>query len=454
MHGRGLLIAFTLTAAACSTATADAQQSPPARSSKLQAATSLAPMLKRVLPGVVSILIEGERERPATLGPGGAIIEPAAKEPFRAGGSGVIVDAARGIILTNDHVIADATTISVKLSDGRITEATLLGSDAATDVAVLSIPLRPLKSVPYGDSDRLRIGDFIAAVGNPFGLEGSASQGIVSALMRTDIGYEIFEDFIQVDAAVNPGNSGGALVDIDGRLVGINTATGSARMRTQGISFAIPVNMARSIAAELMANKSFRRGSLGIVTEDLNFAMASDMGLKITRGAAVNSVVPGSPAALAGIGKGDVVVSIANKPVRGHADYAARVATTPIGKSLPLEIVSRSGNRRVTLTVADLVIPPVPQPAPAALKPLEGLTLGAMLPGFEAFGVVQGARVLSLGDKAVAQSGLQIDDVITKLDMSTVRSPQDVFEIAGSKMGRLRLEVYRGGKKYWIWLES
>ena len=425
--------------------------------SKLQAATSLAPMLERVLPGVVSILNTGEKMRPVTIGAANPADagkpEAPLKEPFQSGGSGVVVDAEKGIILTNHHVIVDATRIDVSLPDGRIAEAKLLGSDVATDVAVLQIPLKNLTAVPFGDSDKLRIGDFIAAVGNPFGLEGSASQGIVSALMRTDIGYEIFEDFIQVDAAVNPGNSGGALVDIDGRLVGINTATGSAKMRTQGISFAIPVNMARAIAGELMDKGTFKRGALGIVTEDLNFAMAQDMKLDITRGAAVRTVVADSPAAKAGVKKGDIIVAIAKKPVRGHADYVARVSTTPVGRTLELELVSSQGRRSVKLAVADIVIPPTVETPAMALTSLKGLTLGAMLPGFAPFGQVQGARVLTAGD-VIAKSGLQADDVITKVDMSIVRSPQDVFDTVGNKMGRYRLEVYRGGKTFWLWAGS
>ncbi len=374
------------------------------------------------------------------------------KEPFRTGGSGVIVDADKGLIITNHHVVVDAFRINVVLSDGRGAEAKLLGSDIATDVAVLQIPLKGLTAVPYGDSDALRIGDFIAAVGNPFGLEGSASQGIVSALMRTDIGYEIFEDFIQIDAAVNPGNSGGALVDIEGRLVGINTATGSEKIRSQGISFAIPINMARLIAEELLANGIFRRGTLGMLTEDLSFAMAQQMGLNITRGAAVKLVAPGSPAAEAGIKQGDVIVSVADKPVRGHADYKALVASTPVGKALPVVLVSGLSRKELTLTVADITIAPMPEPAPISLTSLDGLTLGAILPGFKAFGVVQGARVLSVGSGPIARCGLKPDDVITKIDMSPVRSPQDVFDTASMKVGRYRLEVDRDGKKLWIWV--
>lgn len=423
--------------------------------SKLQAATSLAPMLERVMPGVVSILITGERERPVTIGvSSGAAEEKPVREPFRSGGSGVIVDAEKGVIITNHHVIVDAARIDVALSDGRVTQAKLIGTDAATDVAVLTIPLKNLKAVPYGDSDQLRVGDFIAAVGNPFGLEGSASQGIVSALMRTDVGYEIFEDFIQVDAAVNPGNSGGALVDIDGRLVGINTATGSAKMRTQGIAFAIPVNMARSIADELIRKGTFRRGVIGFVTEDLNFEMARQMNLSITRGATVKAIIPGSPAELAGAKKGDVIVAIANKPVRGHTDYVARVSSTPIGQKMKVELISGGAKKELNLTVADITVEPTAEAAPMSLTSLDGLSLGAMLPGFPSFGIVQGARVLTVAGAAMTKSGLKPDDVITKVDTAAVRNPQDVFDSASSKMGRYRLEVYRGGKTVWIWLDQ
>jgi serine protease Do len=186
------------------------------------------------------------------------------------------------------------------------------------------------------------------------------------------------------------------------------------------------------------------------VTEDLNFTMAQDMKLDITRGAAVKTVVAGSPAAKAGIKKGDIIVAIAKKPVRGHADYVARVSTTPVGRSLELELVSSQGRRNVTLAVSDIVIPPTVEKPAMALTSLNGLTLGAMLPGFAPFGQVQGARVLSVGD-VIAKSGLQPDDVITKVDMSIVRSPQDVFDTVANKMNRYRLEVYRGGKTLWLW---
>ena len=272
--------------------------------------------------------------------------------------------------------------------------------------------------------------------------------------MRSDIGYEVFEDFIQIDAAVNPGNSGGALVDIAGRLVGINTAGGAAKLRTQGIAFAIPVNMARAVADELIAKGEFKRGVLGFVTENLGYEAAQQMNLMITRGASVRSVFPGTPAAAAGVNKGDVIVAIDGKPVRGHSDYVARASTTPIGQKLRIELVSPSGRREVTLVVADVAVTPMREDPPMGLASLTGLSLGAMLPGFKAFGLVQGARVLAVEGDALVRSGLKPDDVITKVDTSTVRSPKDFFDSASSKTGRYRLEVFRNGKNLWIWLSN
>ncbi|KAB2913969.1 MAG: PDZ domain-containing protein [Hyphomicrobiaceae bacterium] len=427
-----------------------------AQRSKMRVGTSLAPMLERVVPAVVSVRVAGERERPVTVGvssgTGGMAAPAPVKERFRSGGSGVVIDARNGIIVTNHHVIVDAVRIDVGLYDGRVVEAKLLGTDVGTDVAVLKVPLQGLSAIPLGDSDTLRVGDQIVAVGNPFGLEGSASQGIVSALMRTDIGYEIFEDFIQIDAAVNPGNSGGALVDVDGRLVGINTAIAGAKSRAQGIGFAIPINMAKAIAVELVQEGTFRRGMLGIISEDLNFEMARQMSLSINRGAAVKLVVPDSPAAKAGVKEGDVIVAVANKPVRGHTDFVARVATTPIGQKLKVELVSGGTRRELMLTVADIHVQPVPESPPMTLSSFRGATLGAILPGFAAFGMVHGARVLAIDAGPIADSGLKPDDVITGIDDTAVRTPQDVFEQAMAKMGKYRLEVFRGGKRVLIWV--
>ncbi|NJO21965.1 MAG: trypsin-like serine protease, partial [Sphingomonadales bacterium] len=223
------------------------------------------------------------------------------KETFRAGGSGVIVDAGNGYILTNNHVIENATRIEVGLSDGRRMLARLVGRDIGTDVAVVKVEETNLPSLAVGNSDEVRVGDVIMAVGNPFGLEGTATLGIVSALMRNEVGHEAFEDFMQIDAQINPGNSGGALVNIKGELVGINTAVAGGPDRNVGIGFAIPINMAKVVKGELIAHGRMRRGSLGLLVEDLapEAAPASMIGPK--RGAVITRIISNSPGEKAGL---------------------------------------------------------------------------------------------------------------------------------------------------------
>lgn len=415
---------------------------------------SLAPMLARVIPAVVSVRVTGAKLKPvvvdATNSP--KILEQPKLEPFRSGGSGVIFDAAKGLIVTNNHVITGAVEIAVGLSDGRVLPARLLGTDVGTDVAVLKVEAEDLTSVDFGNSDELRVGDFIVAVGNPFGLEGSASAGIVSATMRTDVGYEIFEDFIQIDAAINPGNSGGALVDTKGRLVGINTAMGSAKQSAQGISFAIPINMARTIAEELVKNGVFKRGVLGVHTEALTADTALKNGLRVAHGILVSVVAPDSSADKAGVKPGDIIVAISGKTVRASSDYTARVASSPLGTRLPVRIVSGGTSREVMLAVSDNYCPPAPVKAPDTVASLRGLSLGEILPGFEAFGTLTGARVLMVEGVASQTALLRPDDVITGIDGATVRTPGDVFDLARGKTGRFRIEIMRGKMPAWIYV--
>jgi Do/DeqQ family serine protease len=417
---------------------------------------SLAPMLERVIPAVVSVRVTGAKLKPVVVDATNNFntLEQAKVEPFRSGGSGVIFDAAKGLIITNNHVITGAVEIAVGLSDGRVLPARLLGTDVGTDVAVLKVEAKGLTSVKLGNSDALRVGDFIVAVGNPFGLEGSASAGIISATMRTDVGYEIFEDFIQIDAAINPGNSGGALVDTKGRLVGINTAMGSAKQRAQGIGFAIPINMARTIADELVKNGVFKRGVLGIHTEALTADAALKNGLKVAHGILVSAVAPDSSADKAGVKTGDIVVAVSGKAVRASSDYTARVASSPLGARLPVRILSGGKTREVMLAVSDNYCPPQPEKAPDTLASLRGLSLGEILPGFDAFGTLTGARVLTVDGVASTTALLKPDDVITGIDGATVRTPRDVFDMAQSKMGRYRLEIMRGKMPAWIFVDG
>ncbi len=276
---------------------------------------SLAPMLKRVLPAVVSVT---SKQRVRVNTPFGD--DPVFRRMFgipedriaQSLGSGVIVDAARGLVLTNNHVIEDADEVSVNLADGRTLRAEFVGSDPDTDVALMRIPAEKLTAIPVADSNLLQIGDFVVAVGNPFGVGQTVTSGIVSAVGRNNLPGAGFQNFIQTDASINPGNSGGALVNLNGELVGINTASFNPRGSMAGnigLGFAIPSNLASSIKDQLLAGGVVRRGTLGIDTQDLDARIAKGLGLSETRGAVVTRVYPGSAGATAGLLVGDVILS-------------------------------------------------------------------------------------------------------------------------------------------------
>ena len=287
-----------------------------------QTLPSLAPMLRKVTPAVVSVYSRQTVREASPLG-------PFANDPFfrrifgipavprerveRALGSGVIIDAQRGLVLTNHHVVENADGVSVTLSDGRSVEAEFLGSDPDTDIAVIRIPADRLTAIPMADSDQLAVGDFVVAVGNPYGLGQTVTSGIVSAVGRSGIPVAGYQNFIQTDASINPGNSGGPLVNLLGQLVGINTASFNPRGSAAGnigLGFAIPINLARSIKDQLIANNGVvRRGTLGIESQDVDARLARGLGLDAPRGAVVTRVYPGSAAAQAGLQPGDVVLA-------------------------------------------------------------------------------------------------------------------------------------------------
>ena len=276
---------------------------------------SLAPMLKRVLPAVVSVT---SKQRVRVNTPFGD--DPAFRRMFgipeeriaQSLGSGVIVDAQRGLVLTNNHVIENADEVSVMLGDGRTLKAEFIGGDADTDVALMRIPAQDLTAIPVANSDRLQIGDFVVAVGNPFGVGQTVTSGIVSAVGRNNLPGAGFQNFIQTDASINPGNSGGALVNLSGELIGINTASFNPRGSMAGnigLGFAIPSNLASSIKDQLLAGGVVRRGTLGIDTQDVDARIARGLGLVEPRGAVVTRVYPGSSAAGAGLKVGDVILA-------------------------------------------------------------------------------------------------------------------------------------------------
>src|SRR6266849_3861460 len=282
------------------------------------AVPSLAPMLSRITPGVVNIAVRGrvKEQNPLLQDPFFRRFfnlpqnqQPEERET-QATGSGVIVDAARGYVLTNGHVAENATRIEVTTKDNRRFTAKLIGTDTDTDIAVLQIPAGTLAVVPMGDSDRLQVGDFVVAIGNPFGLGQTVTSGIVSALGRSGLGIEGYEDFIQTDASINPGNSGGALVDLQGRLVGINTAILAAGGGNIGIGFAVPISMARKVMDQILRYGEVKRGCIGVAIQDLTPDIAQAMNTQHTTGAIIRRVEQGSPADRAGLRSGDLVVAI------------------------------------------------------------------------------------------------------------------------------------------------
>jgi Do/DeqQ family serine protease len=325
---------------------------------------TLAPLLQEVTPGVVNIATRGRarlEQNPLFQDPFfrrffedprfRKFFELPEDQPLehetQSVGSGVIVDSRNGYVLTNHHVIANADDILITLKDKRRLEAEVLGSDPATDIAVLKVAPDELRALDFADSDKLQVGDFVIAIGNPFGLGQTVTSGIVSALGRTGLGIEGYEDFIQTDASINPGNSGGALVNLRGELVGINTAIIGPAGGNIGIGFAIPANMARSVMEQIITYGEVKRGQLGIVILDLTPELAEGLRLDIAAGAVVAEVAPDSAAEEAGLKPGDVIVSVDDAVVRDASDLRNKIGLLRIGEKVRLNVVR--GGRTLTL---------------------------------------------------------------------------------------------------------
>jgi serine protease DegQ len=312
---------------------------------------SLAPMLERVIPAVVNISTVTQIE---------VETNPLLSDPFfrrffdlprqrqeresQSLGSGVIVDADKGLVVTNRHVVDQADEIHVRLRDGRELSAEMVGADPETDIAVLRIPAQDLTAVALGDADGLRVGDFVVAIGSPFGLSHTVTSGIVSALGRTDLGIEGFESFIQTDASINPGNSGGPLVDLHGRLVGINTAILAPGGGNVGIGFAIPIGMVRAILDQILEYGEVRRGLFGVTVQDLTPDLAKALGATVDSGVLISRVELGSAAEAAGLEPGDVVLSVNGRKATGAAALRTNIGLMRVGTPLELE-VARQGKR-------------------------------------------------------------------------------------------------------------
>ncbi|MEQ8652069.1 MAG: trypsin-like peptidase domain-containing protein [Kiloniellales bacterium] len=331
---------------------------------------TLAPLMKAVTPGVVNIASRGfipiERN-PLFKDPAirrflddprlrrylNLPDRPSGREA-RSVGSGVIVDADEGHVLTNHHLIEHAEEIDVILSDGRSVSAELLGFDDATDLAVLKIESSRLTAVDWGDSSRLEVGDFVIAVGNPFGLGQTVTMGIVSAIGRFGLGMEGYEDFIQTDASINPGNSGGALVDLRGKLVGINTATFGPGGVSIGIGLAIPSNMARKIMQQIVEYGSVRRGELGVVVHDVTPEIARRHGLGSQQGAIVAELSPGGAAEQAGLLPGDIILALNGETLRDARHLRLSIALIRVGEEASLRVFRAGSTRDLSITIQAL----------------------------------------------------------------------------------------------------
>ncbi|MFP9229107.1 serine endoprotease DegQ [Pectobacterium cacticida] len=408
---------------------------------------SLAPMLEKVLPAVVSVHVEGtqvQRQRVPEefkffFGPNFPTDRQSAR-PFEGLGSGVIIDAAKGYVLTNNHVINNADKIRVQLNDGREYEAKLIGRDEQTDIALLQLNgAKNLVAVKIADSDQLRVGDFAVAVGNPFGLGQTATSGIISALGRSGLNLEGLENFIQTDASINRGNSGGALVNLNGELIGINTAILAPGGGNIGIGFAIPSNMAQNLAQQLVEFGEVKRGLLGIRGSEMTSEMAKAFKVDAQRGAFVSEVIPKSAAAKAGIKAGDVLTTLDGKPISSFAELRAKIGTTAPGKTVKIGLLRDGKSMEVSVVLDNSAS------AATSAETLSPLLQGASLSNGQLKDGSKGVKIDSVGkDTPAAQIGLQKDDVIIGVNRERVENISQLRKLLESKPTIMALNIVRG----------
>lgn len=370
----------------------------------------------------------------------------------RALGSGVIV-SSDGYIVTNNHVVGGADKVEVRLSDARVFPATIVGTDPKSDVAIIKINKTGLPAIRVGDSSRLRIGSFVLAVGNPFGLEQTVTLGIVSALGRSGLGITDYENFIQTDAAINPGNSGGALVNMKGELVGINTAILSRTGGSVGIGFAIPVNLVMGIKKSIDKYGKVVRGWLGVTVQEVTPEIAKGLGLTSARGALVSEVMKASPAEKAGMKRGDVIVAIDGKPVQNTASMRFMVSEGMPGSQVKVKVLRNGKEKNLTVVVGDLAKAQIPEHKLLIQnnKFMEGASVADLTPAIrETLNIgdtIRGVVVIdAAANSAAARTGIRPGDVILSINNRTTRDLQEFKKVITNLKGmKMSISIYRQG---------
>ncbi|TFH50697.1 MAG: DegQ family serine endoprotease [Lysobacterales bacterium] len=394
---------------------------------------TLAPLLREVTPAVVNISVEvtaPTRQNPLMRDPFFRrffqdYLDQPQQRPQLSAGSGVVIDARQGYVITNHHVIEEASEIVVTLKDRRKLKAQLVGSDPGTDIALLKVPADGLTALQLGDSDALEVGDFVVAIGNPFGLGQTVTSGIVSALGRTGLNIHGYEDFIQTDASINPGNSGGALINLKGELIGINSVIIGPSGGNVGIGFAVPSNMARSVINQLAEYGEVRRGRLGVLIQDLTPELSRSLNLKITEGAVVNRVEPGSPAEDAGVAPGDVVVAVDSIDVKSTADLRNRIGLVRVDSEVNLTVLRNGAPENIRVRVAR--VERETYPGSESAPQLFGAVFQAMGDEHPLYGQVDGVMVADVERASRAwQNNIRPGDLIIAINRERVRSIEEL----------------------------
>lgn len=418
-----------------------------------QALPSLAPMLERSMPAVVNISTSTNiqvNDNPLLQDPFFRHFYNLPNQPRmqqkNSLGSGVIIDSGQGLVLTNNHVIDKADKITVTLNDGRQLNAELVGTDPEADVAIIRVPADHLTELPIADSSQLKVGDFVVAIGNPFGLGQTVTSGIISALGRSGLGIEGYEDFIQTDASINPGNSGGALVNLRGEFVGMNTAILAPTGGNVGIGFAIPSNMVLSIKESLVKHGEVRRGLLGITSQDLTPELVNAFNLENKHGAVISSIESNSPAAKAGLEPGDIIIAANGRPVKDSHDIRNIIGLMQVGDDV--EIAYYHGNEKKTATAKI----GKPERAQLAGEKLHRKLRGTILSDTPK-NQVEGVLIEKIDTSSeVWRIGLRPGDVIVSANRYRIRSLDELKQVVNPNSGLL-INIQRGQEGFFLVLK-